>query len=524
MLSSLSSRLLTLAQLTGWRRHVLAFCLGICATLTLPPVFAFPLIVPAYAGLFLLLRHAPTPKRAFWDGWWWGWGHHMTALYWFCIALLTDPVKFGWLIPFTLFGLMGVIAIYPAIAAYLFYRLRLRGLTAVILFAYVWMLVEYARSTLLSGFPWNLPGYAFNVTDSLLQSASLVGIYGVSLFTVLLGVAPAAFFDNAISRRRATAFTATLLVMLLGAYGWGAGRLQQADKVPVAERYVPGVKLRLVQADIEQAHKWDPKRQFDGLQQYMTLTQRPGLDGITHVIWPETSIPYITRANTHLTEILGSILPKGTHLLAGTLRDEGSEANWRVFNSLMVFNYKGEIVGAYDKAKLVPFGEFLPGRFLIPPGWKTPVGDTDFSSGPGMQTLEWPGLPGVSPLICYEVIYPERAVDEEKRPGWLLSITNDAWFGRSSGPYQHMEMARMRAVEQGVPLVRVANTGITVATDAYGRIEHRMGLGQKDILDIRLNKAQPSHTIYSEHKKTILLLLIFAAVLLIINQSRKGKN
>jgi apolipoprotein N-acyltransferase len=172
---------------------------------------------------------------------------------------------------------------------------------------------------------------------------------------------------------------------------------------------------------------------------------------------------------------------------------------------------------------LVPFGEFVPLRWMLPAAWLTPVGAKDFSSGPGSQTLTWPGLPPLSPLICYEAIFPELAVDRENRPQMLLNVTNDAWFGFSSGPHQHFHMARTRAVEQGLPLVRVANTGITAIVDGYGRVLDRMGLGEKGIIDTPLPVALPP-TLYGQYWDSFLLFLVFAGVILIIRSRRHSKN
>jgi len=511
-----------LALVTGWRRNLFAFSLGVMATLTLPPFYLFPLLIPAYAGLYLLLQGAASTRRTFWDGWWWGWGHYITGLYWFCIALLTEPEKFAWLIPFTLFGLMGVIAIYPAVACWLARRLRLKGLTGLFVFAVLWTVVEIARAHLFSGFPWNLPGYAFTVSDALLQPASLIGIYGLSWLAVFVGVAPAALLLlTGDEHPRARYFVGCVAVAIIALGMWGQLRLTLANGIPESERYVPDVRLRLVQANIAQPHKWDPRLQLQGLQEHIKLTQSPGIENVTHVIWPETAVPYVMQPDSTLTRMLAEALPANIHLITGTLRAQGEGENWQVFNSMVDLNSQGVIVGVYDKAKLVPFGEFLPFRSVFPKTWLTPVGQNDFSAGPGMQTLNWPGLPGVSPLICYEVIFPERSVGSEHRPGWLLSITNDAWFGNSTGPYQHFQMARVRSVEQGLPLVRVGNTGISGQVDAYGRVKDLLPLGSKGILDIALHKPSADSTIYSIYKEWFILLLLFLTALLMVNQYKR---
>lgn len=502
-------------SLTGWRRNAVAFIFGALATLTLAPFYLFPLIVPAFTGLYWLTDSAPSPKRVFWDGWWWGWGFYVTGLYWLCEALLVDPAKFGWLIPFALFGVTGVIAIYAGVACWLTSWARVRGLTKLFVFSVIWTCVAFARGHLFTGFPWNLEGYAFGFSDAAMQSASLVGAYGLTWFAVFLGGSFAVLLPHPTRRE------GIFLLVVWGAFAasliWGQSRLQP-------EQYVPGITLRLVQGNVPALDTWEPDAAAQGLQTYMRLTQSPGLTGMTAVIWPESSVPYVIKADTPLTDLLGHAVPDGTLLIAGGLRSEGDRAHWKIWNSLTAFTHSGAIAGAYDKVKLVPFGEFLPFRSIIPKAWLTPVGDTDFSSGKARQTLVWPGLPPLRPLICYEAIFPELSMPDGKRPAWLLNVTNDAWFGASTGPHQHFAMARMRAVEQGVPLVRAANTGISAIVDSYGRVVSSLPLGTQGVLDGKLPVAQAQPTTYGLYGNGVILLLIVLALALKLIQQRTLRN
>lgn len=447
-------------------------------TLTLPPVFALPLIIPAFTILYLLIDAAPTTKRAFADGWWWGMGWHITGLYWFCIALLTDPEKFAWLIPFCLIGLNAIIALYAGIACWLWKKTRIRGLRGIFVFTVIWTVVEFARGHLFTGFPWNLAGYIFTAHDVLLQMASLVGVYGLTWFAVLLGVIPAAFF--CCDKRRAQKIVALAYAVLIIGTSWGAWRLAHA---PTGDT---GIRLRLVQANIEQNLRWDPAYRRQVLDEHIRLTRAPGIENIDVVIWPETAVPYAIRSGDVIAKLLGNAIGEKAHLVLGGLRVEGNEQDWRMFNSMLVVNHAGEIVQYYDKVRLVPFGEFIPFRNGLPKTWLTPAGDKDFSAGKRGVTLNIPDEKhALLPLICYEVIFPEM-LEGVAQSSWVLNITNDAWFGNSSGPYQHFEMARMRAVEGGIPLIRVANTGISALVDAYGRDVSKMGLGDKGVLDVVL--------------------------------------
>jgi apolipoprotein N-acyltransferase len=499
--------------LTSWRRNAASFFLGVLATLTLAPFFLFPLIIPAYGGLLWLVQAAPTRRRAFLDGWWWGWGFYMSGLYWFCIALLTDAEKFAWLIPFALFGLTAVIALYSAAACWLMKATRVRGLGGIFVFSVLWTVVEFARGHWFSGFPWNLAGYSFAFSDSALQMASLLGAYGLTWLTVLLGASV-----TGLGEKGGKLFALVVWgVFALGVL-WGAWRLGQAQT-----EYVEGVKLRIVQANIAQPHKWDPKRQMQGLQEHVRLTQSPGLNSITHVIWPETAVPYALKPDTSLTRMLGSAVPEGTILITGALRAQRADDKLQLWNSMVALNHAGAVVGSYDKVKLVPFGEFLPFRSLLPAAWLTPVGDIDFSSGPRGQVLDWPGLPPVMPLICYEAIFPGWVAHADKAPDWQLNLTNDAWFGLSSGPHQHFTMARMRAAEEGVPLVRAANTGISAIIDGYGRVLSELELGTQGVLDSKLPKRQNAYTVYAKYNTVIVLFLLGMAGAIIIRQ-RKAQN
>ena len=510
----------SIGALSGWRRNLTAFVLGVFATLTLAPFFFFPLLLPSFSGLLWLLDAAPSRRRMFLDGWWWGWGFYMTGLYWFCIALLTDPEKFGWLIPPTLFGLTGIIAIYSGVACWLTSWIRIRGLSKIVMFTIVWTLVDYARGHLFTGFPWNLTGYSFGFADASLQMASIVGIYGMTWFALLLGTSPVALG----AKKRGWIYIAALWSLFIFGTFWGAGRLHQVNSLPEEQRFVKNVLMRLVQANISQPHKWDPQLQIQGLREHIALTRQDGLDKVTHIIWPETAVPFAISKGAPITKRLGDVIPAGKILITGTLRSEGSEENWQIWNSIMALDHEGNIVGSYDKIHLVPFGEFLPFRYLFPKEWLTPVGDMDFSVGTGGRLVELPDLPPLLPLICYEVIFPELPLPDDIRPQMLLSVTNDAWFGSSTGPYQHFNMARMRAVEQGVPMVRVANTGISAVIDSFGQVIASMPLATKGYMDVKLPLAQSENTPYNKLKILLMPLLMAFALFLLANQRLQHKN
>lgn len=465
-------------QLTGIKRNLAAFLFGACATAALPPVFALPLLLVAFPGLMWLLESASSQKRAFWDGWWFGLGHFITGLYWFCVALLVDPVKFAWLIPFTLLGLNGIIAIYIGVFGLIFFHFNAtKPIIRLTAFTLLWVGMEYARSILFTGFPWNLIGYIWTFADAPIQSAYYMTIYGLSALTIALFTAPALLADKDNSRRTTMVPGLVILFLALANAGWGAHRLSQHPT-----QYVEGITLRLVQANIPQSLKWDPKHQSEALRSHIRLTRSEGYENVTHVIWPETAMPYMLEGSSPWPDMLAQTVvpPKGA-LITGVLRARGKGEDWKIWNSLQAIGESGQIIATYDKHHLVPFGEFVPFRSILPIDKITP-GSTDFSRGAGPATLQLDGLPSFSPLICYEIIFPGEVTATETKPEWLLNITNDAWFGRSSGPYQHFHMARMRAVEEGLPLMRVANSGISAAIDAYGRVLKHVPLGASGVI------------------------------------------
>ena len=204
------------------------------------------------------------------------------------------------------------------------------------------------------------------------------------------------------------------------------------------------------------------------------------------VIWPETAIPYrVFRDRDTVDALVAAAVPPGGVLMAGAVTSENDGTGAQFFNSLVVFDDRRELIAVYDKHHLVPFGEYVPLRGVLPIDKLTP-GTTDFTAGPAPRTLDLDGIPAFSPLICYEAIFPTEAVAPDERPAWLLNITNDAWFGNSSGPYQHLASARLRAVEQGLPMARAANTGVSAVIDAAGRYVARLDLEQEGVIDARL--------------------------------------
>lgn len=498
-----------LAQLRGWRRILTALGLGALAVLALPPVYFIPALIPAFTGFAWLLESDSRARTALASGWWFGMGYFTAGFYWVANALLTKPEEFGWLAPVAPICLAFLVAPTVAIAAWLARILAPRpGAGFVLALAASWTLMEWVRSFWLTGFPWNLIGSVWTFSDAMIQVTSLIGTYGLGLLTVAAAAMPA---ETVRARNRewpAWPFgvaVAVLAVVYLG----GVLRLDLAPATPMVE----GVRLRLVQPNIPQNLKWRRDLISRHIEQQVAMGAEPAAVPPTHVIWSEASAPTFLADDQRHLQMIAAATPPGGLTIVGTLRRTSASEPSDLANSMLAIDPAGQIVGSYDKSHLVPFGEYMPLRGVLPLP-SLAAGMADFAPGTGVRTMRLAGLPPFSPLICYEVIFPASVVDRHDRPAWLLNITNDGWYGQSAGPYQHFAAARLRAVEEGLPLVRVANTGISGIIDAYGRVIVRLGLGEKGVVDGPLPPALTNPTAYARlgNLSVFALVLVFAMI------------
>lgn len=475
--------------LTGWHRRGMAALLGALSALAFAPVHFVPAMAVALIGLYWLVQAAPTRRMAFNVAWFWSFGHFAAGNFWIANSFLLDIVRFGWMVPPVIGGLAAFLALYPSLAAALIWRRGDLAPTRIIAFGGLWVIGEWLRGHVFTGYAWNLVAYVWDISPAMMQSASLWGSWGLGVFTIVIFTLPASL-ATADTRIVSHAKSATALALALLAALWVAGLWRLAGD---AGTHVPGIKLRIVQANVSQAEKLRGGFAAQHLEKHLSLTRdTPGLDQITHVIWPESAASFLLDRDPGLRQIIASVIPQKGALLTGTIRGwprEGELA--QIWNSLVVMDPAGEIRAQADKAHLVPLGEYVPMRKLFPFISKLTPGSMDFSAAPGPATIAVPGAPDVGPSICYEVIFPHAVVDQSNRPAWLVNITNDGWFGNSPGPYQHFTSARFRAVEEGIPLIRAANTGISGVIDAYGRIEAQSALGKIAVIDAELPVALP---------------------------------
>jgi apolipoprotein N-acyltransferase len=296
---------------------------------------------------------------------------------------------------------------------------------------------------------------------------------------------------------------ASLLLLFLALWGLGEMRLLTATEASVAN-----VHLRIVQPDTPQSEKFQQQFLVRNWRRLIDLSNAPAAVAPTHVIWPEAAAPFsIISVPGALSEI-AQLTADGRVLLTGDVRVQETPGQpQRVYNSFDIFGPHGKLRGTYDKFHLVPFGEYLPfERVLRAIGITEIAADTGFSSGPGPKTLTVPGAPPVGPLICYEVIFPQ-AVTGEPRPEWFVNVTDDSWFGPNAGPMQHLLIARVRAIEEGLPIARAANSGMSAVIDSYGRVRATLALGLRGVIDSDLPVALPQ-TFFSRFGNAVLVVLV----------------
>ncbi|KAA2236813.1 apolipoprotein N-acyltransferase [Salinarimonas soli] len=522
----------------GWARALIAFIAGAVGAFAMPPFGILPaLAVSLTVAVWLLdgtaagprLRLLSTLGSAALVGWAWGFGYFVAGLWWLGSAFLVEADQFAYLLPFGVLGLPAVLAAFPALG---FAAARLMwspGPARLFALAAGLSLSEWLRGTLFTGFPWNTLGMALGQNLWLMQAGAAIGLYGLTVLAVLICAAPAALGTGESSRARLTPPLAAGLALGVLAF-IGVQRLPAAETPAMA-----GVRLRIMQPNLPQDAKFNPANRESIMARYLALSDRatgPGASGIadvTHLIWPESAFPFLLHRDARALAQIAGLLPPGTTLVTGAARadDPGpGESRHHFFNAIHAVADDGTIVATYDKTHLVPFGEYFPHaldallrglglrQFVHVPG--------GFEPGERPGLLDLPGLPPAAATICYEAIFPGAVVPRGPRPGLIVNVTNDAWFGMTPGPHQHFAQARLRAVEEGLPLVRAANTGISAVIDPYGRIVRSLPLGVEGVLDAPLPIAI-ARTTYGRFGDSLFaaLALCCAALALVLRRERR---
>lgn len=526
-LDSFAERLLLLTPL---RRIGLAFVLGALSALAMPPVSAFYALFLTLPGLVMVLdaAHASVPRGRFWRagfaiGWGFGFGYFLASLWWLGVAFTIED-QFLYLMPLGVVGLPAGLALFFAVGTAISALFWSQGVGRLAALALGIGISEALRMRLLTGFAWN--GLAQGLADHLVlaQGIAVIGAEAMGVVLVVLAASPVTLLGTSGQRMRLWPPAAALLVLVVLAL-FGLWRLAPTGGVRVDYTRLPlvaDIRLRLVQPNASQQEKHQNQNGQQVLGALLTLSDKAkgahaqGLGDVTHLFWPESPLPFVLERNARALDTLKRALPTPVTLVTGSVRAlEGEGGKPRYTNAMQVVSQAG-ILGTYDKVHLVPFGEYLPFADLFAGTGLEPfvrqIGG--FTPGQTRGVLDVPGLPPILPAICFEAIFSHELAPLARQTRLIVSVTNDAWFGTSFGPYQHFAQARLRAIEFGQPLVRVANSGISALVDPYGRVLAHLPLNVADVLDAPLPQALPS-TVFLEIQEfavAVLLgmLLVFA--------------
>jgi len=516
---------------SGWQRRLIAAGAGAVSSFAMAPYDLWPLLALTFPIFVWLLDGTGTGRSglisAFASGWWFGFGYFVAGLYWIGAAFLVEADRFAWLLPIAVVSLPAYLAFFTGFGAVLARLLWAPGASRIFAFALGLGVAEWLRGHLLTGFPWNSFGYALAAVPAFAQAASLIGLWGLTFLALAIFASPVVLADKREAARRPWLAPAIAVLVLAALGAFGMHRLATAETGFVAE-----AKLRIMQPDLPQDQKFQPSAKHAIMDRYISISDRAtapdrqGIRDVTHLFWPESAFPFFLEQEADALARIAGLVRGSAVLITGAARLEeprppAKEA--RVYNSIRVVGGDGAISATYDKVHLVPFGEFLPFQNLL-----ESIGLEQltrirggFSAGARLRTLSIPGLPPAAPLVCYEAIFPGEVVPEGPRPAWMLNVSNDAWFGLTPGPYQHFAQARLRTIEEGLPLVRATNNGISAVVDPFGRVVASLALGQAGVVDARLPLAiEP--TFYARYREggALTIAALFAAITLLARRRK----
>ncbi|AZO09905.1 MULTISPECIES: apolipoprotein N-acyltransferase [unclassified Mesorhizobium] len=504
--------------LWGWRRALLAFLAGALAVLAQAPYDFFAVCFVSFPVLVWLLDGATGEasdgwlrrlRPAFATGWWFGFGYFLAGLWWIGQALLVEADSFAWALPFAVVGIPFALAFFygfATVVARLFWTSDIGRIAAL---AFGFGLAEWLRDVLFTGFPWNAVGYAAMPVPLLMQSVSVTGMIGMNTLAVFVFSLPALVA----ARRHLKLGAALLAILVAGHVGFGYVRLAAPPKPQTR-----AVVVRIVQPAVDLGEKWDASvrdRIFATLLGISAKAPEQGHARPQLILWPETSVPFLFTERPDALKAIGDMLGDGQMLIAGVVREEGGSGNAgsRYYNSVVAINDKGEIADAVDKVHLVPFGEYLPfadlfSRFGV---GQLVAGPMNFAAGNERHAIMLPNGLRAVPFICYEVIFPDLVSDDAASADLIVNVTNDAWFGDTPGPYQHFRQAQVRAVENGLPLLRAGNNGISAVVDPRGRIVDALAVDARGAIDAHVPVSNQAFLSARQRRiNGLLIMLLFA--------------
>lgn len=488
------------------------FIFGALVALAFAPYNLLIFLPFSYSFLFCSIYFAKTKKQAFLRAYLFGFGLLFLGLYWIGNSLLIEPEKHAWLLPFSLCGIPIVLALYYGIFGYFTFQIKKAPNEFVIFFLCFYITLEFLRTNLFTGFPWLAIGYSLTMFETIIQTARFGSFYYLSLIALSISILPIVFLfskSKIISKKFAIIYSLLTLGNLLFANIYGKVKLQEPDKMSE-------FTARIVQPNISQKQKWDLENFYVNKQILEEFTKSAGQSELDIIIWPESSLPIDFFTKNSRDSVAKMLQPKN-HLITGSVRF--SNDHLKVWNSAIIIDSQGEIVDYYDKTHLVPFGEYIPFANFLPIS-KLTNGSIDFSKGQGPKVITLKNGLRIGLSICYETLFPKELTSPGEKPDILINLTNEDWFGDSSGPYQHLEMTRLRAIEEGVPILRVANSGISAIINTNGEILQKISLQKAGIIDIKLVVGNTNNSL--DHQQ--ILIKMFVVMLLIIFSKIKFIN
>ncbi len=484
-----------------------AFLCGLLGALGMAPLFLWPILLLSLAVFFTCFNDTLKRREYFMVGYLYGLGYFTAGLYWIGNALLVDGNPYYWAYPLALLALPAFLSLFYGVFGYILSYITIQKVAGFLASAALLALTEWIRGHIFTGFPWNLFGYTWGGTLEIAQSVSVFGIYGLTLITIIIGFGLGFIYLHGYKSKTSLITSASLISMLGVTFIYG--HIRMADNVT---QYDERTTIRLVQPSIPQAEKWDPAYLERNFTKHLNISKASDVksDNII-LLWPETSInPAILnspQAGQMISNTLKS-LGKNSYLFSGALIREKDGDNVTHYNAFLAIDKNNQIRARYNKSHLVPFGEYLPFENYLP--IKPIVNLSGFQSGSGPKTLFTGDIPSFSPLICYEAIFPGDIIgtSQNRKPEWIINVTNDAWYGVSSGPYQHLTQTIYRAIEEGLPLYRAASTGVSAAIDPIGRTISNLKLNKTGYTDVYLIKPLGEVTPYSKFGDIIFMSMI----------------
>lgn len=510
-------------KLSAKRFYLQLFVVGSFLDLAFAP---FNLIIFAFisVGIFYkTITEINDLKKVFWASFYYNFGFFVFGIYWICNSLLIDPLAFAWLIPFAITLIPALMAIYFATMIYgykyLLQKFTIKSLSLkIFFFAFFWFLSELMRGFLFTGFPWNLLGYSWFFSENMVQVASIIGVDALGFLMVLFILNWTLFFSKK-NKKIDKIFGVFLIFLWISMWFYGYFKIEKNQ----SQNLEKIGKFRLVQANIKQKNKWQDEEKMQNFELHQNLTNAENSDDIDAILWSETSIPeIIAPQNNSLIQAISNMASKNRYLISGGIHLEGSDYNsYKIWNSMFVFDENG-VHQFYDKQHLVPFGEYVPLHqyfsflFIDDVVNKITGGGFGFSSGQGEKLIKLPKFSFI-PLLCYEVIFSHELVNENNiNADLMINLTNDSWFGKATGPYQHLQMSQMRAIEFSKPMLRVAQTGISANINHLGEIIDKIELNEKAVIDVEVFKNSEISFYAQNQHLPIFVIVIFGVIILFL--------